>query len=76
MKQHMSSSKRSLTCTTTRAKDHAVAMARFARDCRFRLKAVVNELELQLGPGTSDLDIRIGLHSGTSLPSDCRVHDP
>lgn len=45
-------------------KDHAVAMARFARDCLARMKVLVVKLELLLGPGTADLSMRFGLHSG------------
>lgn len=41
-----------------------VVMARFARDCLNRLHQLTHELEVQLGPDTTDLNIRIGLHSG------------
>ena len=44
--------------------DHAVIMARFARDCQKRMKEVTRELELTLGPDTGDLSMRFGLHSG------------
>jgi hypothetical protein len=44
--------------------DHAVAMARFARDCRDRFTEVAQKLEVTLGPETADLSLRIGLHSG------------
>ncbi|CAB9512761.1 Receptor-type guanylate cyclase gcy [Seminavis robusta] len=44
--------------------DHAIAMARFARDCMHKMKDLTRKLELRLGPGTSDLNLRIGLHSG------------
>ena len=44
--------------------DHAVVMARFARDCLFRFRYVSKKLEVQLGPSTADLGVRIGLHSG------------
>ena len=40
--------------------DHAVVMARFARDCRHAMGLVVKKLEVILGPDTSDLAIRIG----------------
>lgn len=43
--------------------DHAVVMAKFARDCMLRFTNIVTELEATLG-GTSDLGLRIGLHSG------------
>jgi class 3 adenylate cyclase len=45
-------------------KDHAVTMCRFARDCMFRMWALVKKLETTLGPDTSDLTMRMGLHSG------------
>ena len=45
--------------------DHAVAMARFAVRCAQTMYRVTKELELTLGPDTTDLDIRIGLHSGS-----------
>ena len=49
----------------TPRKDHAVGMARFASDCLYRFGALVNSMEARLGPGTSSLKIRIGLHSGS-----------
>ena len=45
-------------------KDHAVVMARFARDCRDELNLLTRSLEVSLGPETSDLVMRFGLHSG------------
>ena len=45
-------------------RDHAVAMARVARDCVVRTHELTRKLELKLGPGTSELSVRIGLHSG------------
>lgn len=45
-------------------KNHAVIMARFARDCIQTMKRVGAELEVKLGPGTSELAMRVGLHSG------------
>ena len=45
-------------------KDHAVIMARFARDCRDQLNILTKSLEVSLGPETSDLTMRFGLHSG------------
>jgi len=44
--------------------DHAIAMARFASTCLKRMKPLCKQLEVTLGPDTSDLNIRIGLHSG------------
>lgn len=45
-------------------KDHAVIMARFAMDCVKEMKILVSELEVELGPDTADLGLRVGLHSG------------
>jgi class 3 adenylate cyclase len=45
-------------------RDHAVAMARFARDCRACMLALMTQLEVTLGPDTGELGLRIGLHSG------------
>lgn len=45
-------------------KDHAVAMARFARDCMQRARALTKKLEVSLGPDTADLCMRAGMHSG------------
>lgn len=39
-------------------------MAKFAQRCLMRFGDLTKDLELQLGPGTADLGIRIGLHSG------------
>ena len=44
--------------------DHAVAMAKFARDCLYKMRSITKELEVSLGPDTSSLTFRIGLHSG------------
>jgi len=44
--------------------DHALAMIRFAQNCLIRFHDLTNELELSLGPGTADLGLRVGLHSG------------
>ena len=45
-------------------KDHAVIMARFAREIMRKMVSVTKLLELTLGPGTADLKLRIGMHSG------------
>ena len=45
-------------------KDHAVIMARFARDCLQTVNDLTKKLEVTLGPDTGDLQIRTGLHSG------------
>ena len=44
--------------------DHAVAMAKFARDCLYKMRSITKQLEVSLGPDTSSLTFRIGLHSG------------
>jgi len=43
-------------------KDHALMMAKFARDCRDEMNALTKSLEITLG--TSDLTMRFGMHSG------------
>eukprot|EP00980_Cylindrotheca_fusiformis_P024744 scaffold12369_cov97-Cylindrotheca_fusiformis.AAC.10 len=43
---------------------HAIHMARFAYQCLVRMKRMTGELEALLGPGTTELGLRIGLHSG------------
>lgn len=45
-------------------KDHASVMAKFANDCLSKMKELVQQLEITLGPETADLGLRIGLHSG------------
>jgi class 3 adenylate cyclase len=45
--------------------DHAVVMAKFARDCREKMAQVTRKLEVTLGPGTADLQLRFGLNSGS-----------
>jgi class 3 adenylate cyclase len=47
-----------------KCQDHAVVMARFARDCIAEHITLTKQLEVTLGPDTGDLRIRIGLHSG------------
>jgi len=44
--------------------NHHVIMARFAQDCVNALGPILVGLELELGPDTSDLGIRVGLNSG------------
>lgn len=44
--------------------DHAIAMARFAKDCLDKMLEIVERLELTLGPDTGELSMRFGLHSG------------
>jgi class 3 adenylate cyclase len=45
-------------------RNHAVVMVKFARECLQRMHVLVRQLEVSLGPGTSALDMRFGLHSG------------
>jgi class 3 adenylate cyclase len=42
--------------------EHMIAVARFARGCMKKMKEVTAKLEMTLGPDTSDLDLRIGIH--------------
>ena len=42
--------------------DHALAMGRFATECLTKLPTLLKKLEIELGPDTSDLSIRVGLH--------------
>eukprot|EP00980_Cylindrotheca_fusiformis_P015177 scaffold4199_cov101-Cylindrotheca_fusiformis.AAC.5 len=42
--------------------DHATVACRFARDCLKKMKDVTLKLEVSLGPDTSDLDLRTGIH--------------
>ena len=43
---------------------HAVIMARFASECMIKMAEVTQRLETSLGPDTTDLRMRIGIHSG------------
>ena len=45
-------------------KDHALVMAKFARDCREKVDELTKELARTLGPDTAELQIRTGLNSG------------
>lgn len=45
-------------------KDHAMVMCRFANECLVTFNRLVKQLEVELGPDTGDLGLRIGLHSG------------
>lgn len=44
--------------------NHAITMARFAYQCVTKMKTITEDLEPVLGPGTANLGIRIGFHSG------------
>ena len=46
-------------------KDHAIVCARFAWEVMRQMGDLTKALEVSLGPGTSDLALRIGLHSGS-----------
>jgi hypothetical protein len=39
-------------------------MARFGREIIYRMDSLVEQLEITLGPGTADLCMRVGMHSG------------
>jgi hypothetical protein len=57
-------------------KDHAVAMAKFARLCLNSLPATLSALETILGPGTYELrHMRFGLHSGSVTAVSCFSFD-
>eukprot|EP00980_Cylindrotheca_fusiformis_P001064 scaffold293_cov135-Cylindrotheca_fusiformis.AAC.4 len=43
-------------------KEHAATVCRFARDCVKTMKEITVKLEMTLGPDTSDLDLRVGIH--------------
>ena len=45
-------------------KRHATNMVRFAYQCVSKMESVTDTLESVLGPGTKDLSVRVGLHSG------------
>lgn len=42
-------------------------MARFAHECLLQMKQLTRALEVTLGPGTSELTLRIGMHSGSVI---------
>jgi hypothetical protein len=44
--------------------DHAITMVRFANAMLLRVNDLTKALESTLGPGTGDLDMRVGIHSG------------
>jgi class 3 adenylate cyclase len=45
--------------------DHAIRMAKFARDCMLKMKQLTKDLEESLGKDVSNLSFRIGMHSGS-----------
>lgn len=44
--------------------DHAERMVRFARECQLAFSRLTRELENELGPATSALELRMGIASG------------
>jgi hypothetical protein len=44
--------------------DHAVRMAKFAKECMTKMVEVTKGLEVSLGPDTGDLCLRLGMNSG------------
>ena len=42
----------------------AVAMTKFARECMNSMRMQMQKLEVTLGPDTSTLAMRMGIHSG------------
>lgn len=44
--------------------NHAVVMGKFAKYCLEEFQKIVLKLDEELGPGTADLGLRTGLHSG------------
>ena len=45
--------------------DHAIRMAKFARDCMFKVQELTDVLAGSLGDDTRNLSFRVGLHSGS-----------
>eukprot|EP00980_Cylindrotheca_fusiformis_P010081 scaffold2237_cov107-Cylindrotheca_fusiformis.AAC.2 len=43
-------------------KEHAATVCRFARDCVKTMQQITVKLEVTLGPDTSELDLRVGIH--------------
>jgi Adenylate and Guanylate cyclase catalytic domain len=55
---------------------HAVIMARFACECLYKMKELVQNLEVTLGPETCALQMRVGLHSGPVTAGVLRSNRP
>ena len=53
-----------VTGLPTPQEDHAVRMGRFATEILAKMDQLTKQLEKTLGPGTSELALRIGCHSG------------
>jgi class 3 adenylate cyclase len=49
------------------SKCHALEIAKFASSCLDEMTVITQRLELSLGPGTTDLALRLGLHSGPTV---------
>jgi len=47
-----------------KCENHAISVAKFARDCMHKMPDVVRKLEILLGPDTADLELRIGINTG------------
>lgn len=52
------------TCIPVYQPDHSVRIVKFAQSCLLHMHELTRELEATLGPSTSSLSIRIGIHSG------------
>jgi hypothetical protein len=48
-------------------RDHAIVMARYAKEIICEMAVIATELETQLGPGTGSLAIRVGVSSPPSV---------
>jgi class 3 adenylate cyclase len=44
--------------------NHAVVMAHYCMECLAMMRELIKDMEVALGPGTADLGMRFGLHSG------------
>eukprot|EP00980_Cylindrotheca_fusiformis_P011171 scaffold2563_cov124-Cylindrotheca_fusiformis.AAC.2 len=44
--------------------DHAIRMTKYARSCLNKVNEITKKLEVSLGPGTGNLRMRFGIHSG------------
>jgi hypothetical protein len=54
--------------------DHAVVMVKFASECLHTFCSLVHQSESRFGPGTSNLKVRVGLHSGPVTAGVLRGH--
>lgn len=44
--------------------DDVIKILRFAKEIMIKTEKATRRLEIELGPGTSDLTLRVGIHSG------------